>query len=67
MILFYLIGFLLLCAAIVFLLGLTPERITDDLMKFISPFKKRFNLFCGTPYWISRRRRLSDIRLGLQK
>ena len=37
MILFYLIGFLLLCAAIVFLLGLTPERITDDLMKFISP------------------------------
>ena len=37
MILFYLIGFLLLCAAIMFLLGLTPERITDDLMKFISP------------------------------
>ena len=37
MILFYLISFLLLCAAIVFLLGLTPERITDDLMKFISP------------------------------
>ena len=37
MILFYLMGFLLLCAAIVFLLGLTPERITDDLMKFISP------------------------------
>ena len=37
MIVFYLIGFLLLCAAIVILLGLTPESVTDDLMKFISP------------------------------
>ena len=37
MIVFYLIGFLLLCGAIVFLFGLTPESVTDDLMKFISP------------------------------
>ena len=37
MIVFYLIGFLLLCGAIVILLGLTPESVTDDLMKFISP------------------------------
>ena len=37
MIVFYLIGFLLLCGAIVLLLGLTPESITDDLMKLISP------------------------------
>ena len=37
MIAFYLIGVLLLCGAIVILLGLTPESVTDDLMKFISP------------------------------
>ena len=37
MILFYLIAFLLLCIAIVTLLGLTPERVTDDMMKFVSP------------------------------
>ena len=37
MIVFYIIGFLLFCGAIIFLLGLTPESITDDLMKFISP------------------------------
>ena len=37
MIVFYIIGFLLLCGAAVILLGLTPESITDDLMKFISP------------------------------
>ena len=37
MIVFYLIGFLLLCAATVILLGLTPESITDDLMRFVSP------------------------------
>ncbi|MBQ3612861.1 MAG: hypothetical protein II989_02080, partial [Bacteroidales bacterium] len=37
MIVFYLIGFLLLCTATVILLGLTPESITDDLMRFVSP------------------------------
>lgn len=37
MIVFYILGFLLLCGAIVILLELTPESITDDLMKFISP------------------------------
>ena len=37
MIVFYILGFLLLCGATVLLLGLTPESITDDLMKFISP------------------------------
>lgn len=37
MILFYILGFLLLCVAIVFLLGLTPERVTDDMMQFLSP------------------------------
>ena len=37
MIVFYILGFLLLCGAIVILLGLTPESITNDLMKFISP------------------------------
>ena len=37
MIVLYLIGFLLLCAATVILLGLTPESITDDLMRFVSP------------------------------
>ena len=37
MIVFYIIGFLLFCGAVIILLGLTPESITDDLMKFISP------------------------------
>ena len=37
MILFYILGFLLLCVAIVFLLGLTPERVTDDMVQFLSP------------------------------
>ena len=37
MIVFYLIGFLLLCTATVILLGLTPESITDDLLRFVSP------------------------------
>lgn len=33
----YLLCFLLLCAGIVLLLGLTPEVITDDMMRLISP------------------------------
>ncbi len=33
----YLLCFLLLCAGIVLLLGLTPEVIADDMMKLISP------------------------------
>ena len=37
MIIFSLISALLLIAAIVLLLGLTPERITDDLMHLIAP------------------------------
>ena len=37
MIVFYIIGFLLFCGAVIILLDLTPESITDDLMKFISP------------------------------
>ncbi len=37
MIVFYILGFLLLCGATVILLVRTPERITNDLMKFISP------------------------------
>ena len=37
MIVFYLIGFLLISAGIVILLGITPEVVTDDMMKFISP------------------------------
>lgn len=37
MIVLYLIGFLLLCGATVLLLGLTPESITNDLMKFVAP------------------------------
>lgn len=37
MIVFYIIGFLLFCGAVIILLGLTPESITDDLMKFVSP------------------------------
>ena len=37
MIAFYILSFLLLCGAIVILQGLTPESITNDLMKFISP------------------------------
>ena len=37
MIALYLIGFLLLCGATVLLLGLTPESITNDLMKFVAP------------------------------
>ncbi len=37
MIVFYLIGFLLLCAATVILLKLTPESVTDDIMSFVAP------------------------------
>ena len=37
MIVFYLIGFLLISAGIILLLGITPEVVTNDLMKFISP------------------------------
>ena len=37
MIVFYLIGFLLISAGIVILLGITPDVVTDDMMKFISP------------------------------
>ena len=37
MIIFPLIASLLLILAAVFLLGLTPERITDDIMKVVSP------------------------------
>ena len=37
MIVFYLIGFLLISAGIVILLGITPEVVTDDMMKLISP------------------------------
>lgn len=37
MIVFYLIGFLLLTAGIILLLNITPETITNDMMKFISP------------------------------
>lgn len=33
----YLLCFLLLCAGIVLLLGITPEVITDDMMRLISP------------------------------
>lgn len=33
----YIIGFILSCAGILFILELTPETITDDLMKLISP------------------------------
>ena len=33
----YLICFLLITAGAVVLLRLTPEKITDDLMKFVSP------------------------------
>lgn len=37
MIIFSLISSLLLIAAIILLLGLTPERITDDIMRIVSP------------------------------
>ena len=37
MIVFYLIGFLLISAGIALLLGITPEVITNDMMKFVSP------------------------------
>lgn len=37
MIIVYILCFLLLCSGIVLLLGLTPEVITDDMMKLISP------------------------------
>lgn len=37
MIIFYLIGFLLISAGIILLLGITPEVVTNDMMKFISP------------------------------
>ena len=37
MIVFYIIGFLLMSAGVVILLGITPEVVTDDMMKFISP------------------------------
>ena len=37
MIVYYLIGFLLITAGIILLLGITPEVVTNDMMKFISP------------------------------
>ena len=37
MIAIYLTGFLLAAAGIILLLGITPETVTDDLMKLISP------------------------------
>lgn len=37
MILFTILSALLLIAAVVLLLGLTPERVTDDLMRLIAP------------------------------
>ena len=37
MIIFYLVGFLLICVGGILLLGLTPESVTDDIMHFISP------------------------------
>lgn len=37
MILFSILSALLLIAAVVLLLGLTPERVTDDLMRLIAP------------------------------
>ena len=37
MIVFYLLSFLLLAAGTVILLGITPETVTDDMMRFISP------------------------------
>lgn len=37
MILIYLLGFLLMAAGIVLIIGLTPEVVTDDMMKIISP------------------------------
>ena len=37
MIIVYILCFLLLCAGIVLLLGLTPEVITNDIMRLISP------------------------------
>ena len=37
MIVFYLIGFLLISVGIILLLGITPEVVTNDMMKFISP------------------------------
>ena len=33
----YLVCFLLMAIAIVLLLGLTPESITEDIMRFASP------------------------------
>ena len=33
----YLIGFLLILAGVILLLGLTPEVMTDDIMRFVSP------------------------------
>lgn len=39
MIVIYMIGFLLLCAGTVFILGLTPESVTEDIMHFVSPKK----------------------------
>ena len=37
MIVLYLIGFLLLSAGIVLVLRITPESVTDDVMKLVSP------------------------------
>ena len=37
MIVFYLLSFLLMAAGTVILLGITPETVTDDMMRFISP------------------------------
>ena len=37
MVVIYLLCFILICIGIVLLLGLTPEIVTNDLMKLISP------------------------------
>ena len=37
MIIFHLVSFLLICVGGILILGLTPESVTDDMMKFISP------------------------------
>ena len=37
MIIFYLVSFLLICIGGILILGLTPDSVTDDMMKFISP------------------------------
>ena len=37
MIIFNILSFLLIAAGIVLLLGITPETVTDDVMRLISP------------------------------